>query len=112
MASDFESLVTKAREVRSILLLAGQGPEFDAKRLVATSELTEKIVVFRELLIQGKLVVGPRISEFFKTKNYSPFKEALDAYRDSADNQGGDVARRAEIKNRLEGYIEDFLLSV
>ena len=112
MATDFDSLVAKAREVRSVLLLAGQGPEFDAKRLIATSELTEKIVVFRELVIQGKFTVGPRIAEFFKTKNYSPFKEALDAYRDLAELDSPDISISAEIKNRIVGFIEDFLLSV
>jgi len=111
MPTDFASLVTKAREVRSIILQAGQGAEFEAKRLVATSELTEKVVVFRELVIQGKFAVGPRIAEFFKTKNYSQFKEALDAYRDLGESELSGSPKRSEIKSKIVGFIEDFLLS-
>jgi hypothetical protein len=110
MASDFEALVSKAREVRSVLLLAGQGAEFEAKRFASTSELTEKVVVFRELVIQGKFTVGPRIAEYFKTKNYSQFKEALDAYRDLGENESLTSVKRTEIKNRIVGFIEDLLL--
>jgi len=111
MASDFESLVIKAREVRSALLLAGQGAEFEAKRLVSASELTEKIVVFRELVIQGKILVGPRIAEYLKVKNYSQLKESLDAYRDLPESEALDSLKRSEIKNRIVGFIEDLLLS-
>jgi hypothetical protein len=111
MASDFESLVLKAREVRSALLLAGQGAEFEAKRVISASELTEKIVVFRELVIQGKILVGPRISEYLKTKNYNQFKEALDAYRDLSERESADSNQKSEIKNKIVGFIEDFLLS-
>ena len=112
MPSDFESLVVKAREVRSVLLLAGEGVELDAKRLVSTSELTEKIVVFRELVIQGKLAIGPRIAEFFKIKNYASFKEALDTFRESAETTTGHLSKKLEVRNRVVGFIEDFLLSI
>ena len=111
MASDFDSFVLKAREVRSVLLLAGQGPEFEAKRIISASELTEKIVVFRELVIQGKILVGPRISEYLKVKNYTQFKEALDSYRDLSESESTDSEKKLEIKNKIVGFIEDFLLS-
>ena len=112
MLSDFETLVNKAREVRSILLLTGEGSEFDAKRLIGSLELTEKIVVFRELLIQGKLAVGPRISEYFKTKNYSGFKESLDNFRELSENESTDHKLKLEVRAKIVGFIEDFLLSV
>lgn len=111
MASDYESLVLKAREVRSVLLLAGQGAEFEAKRLIAALELTEKIVVFRELVIQGKIIVGPRSAEYLKTKNYSQFKEALDCYRELAESESTESEKKSEAKNKIVGFLEDFLLS-
>ena len=111
MPTDFESLVSKVREVRTILLQAGQGVEFEEKRQIAALELTEKIVVFRELVIQGKFQVGPRISEWFKTKNYYQFLEALEAYRSLGESESPTSSRRAEIKGRIVGFIEDFLLS-
>jgi hypothetical protein len=117
---DLELLVQKAREVRSALLLTGEGREIDAKRYIAISELTEKLVVFRELVIQGKQAVPPRLAEFLKTKNYVGFKEALDEFRELAEieaGQGAEVAasrqaRQSAVKSILVGSIEDFLLSL
>lgn len=112
MTSDFDSLVLKAREVRSALLLAGQGAEFEAKRVISASELTEKIVVFRELVIQGKIMVGPRIAECLKIKNYMQFTESLDAYRDMSERESTDSEEKQRVKNKIVGFIEDFLLSI
>jgi uncharacterized protein YjgD (DUF1641 family) len=58
------------------------------------------------------LQVGPRISEYLKTKNYTQFKEALDTYRELSESGAIDSENKSEIKTKIVGFIEDFLLSV
>jgi hypothetical protein len=108
-ATTLESLVSKSREVRTVLLSTGEGSEFEAKRLIAATELTEKLLVFRELVIQGKTAVPPRVAEFFKVKNYQGFSDSLEKFRDADSLESED---KIQLRKQIVGFIEDFLLSV
>jgi len=120
--SELEALILKSREVRSLLLAAGDASEIEAKRFVGVIELTEKFVVFRELVIQGKAAVSPRMADFLKSESYRQLKELLEAFRGIMDNAGatnrlltsGSLAatERSALRLRLASILEDLILSV
>ncbi len=120
-SSDLEALIAKARELRSLLLLAGDTTEIEAKRTIAAVEFTEKFVVFRELVIQGKTPVSPRMSEFLKSEPFRQLKEVLDAFRGIMDSSGASqrvltsssfaLTERSALRLRLSSCLEDLILS-
>lgn len=120
-SAEFDALISKAREVRSILLLAGEASEVEAKRFISVAEFTEKFVVFRELVIQGKASVPPRFADFLKAESYRQFKETLDAFRGIMDASGASqrvltsgslaLTERSALRLRLAGCLEDLILS-
>lgn len=122
MNPELEQLIVKAREARSLLLLAGDAQEVEAKRFVGVMELTEKLVVFRELAIQGKVPISSRLADFLKAESYRQLKETLEACRGSMDTSSSSqrvltsgslaVTERSALRLRLASMLEDLVLSV
>jgi hypothetical protein len=121
MNPELEQLIAKAREVRSLLLLSGDAHEVDAKRFVGILELTEKLVVFRELAIQGKAALSSRLADFLKAESYRQLKETLEACRGMMDSSSSPqrvltsgslaVTEKSALRLRLASLLEDLILS-
>lgn len=110
---DLETVITKAREARTALLITGEGAELEAKRFIEIQEFADVLDVYRELVIQGQSGAFVRVTEYLKAKAFRDFRNALTAYRkeEGVGTSSAELAERIVLREQLVSYLEDLILS-